>query len=210
VSLETAWGHSYHWQGRGFESTINKPGWIATSLELMNSTRDAQTVAHHHEKFENYLEFKDDPCHSPLLVEGVVLNENKAEMKDSVTSCDWQSPDLYWPDMESTMFTAATGIDMTQNALDDAAERSRLLFRAILIRDFHRTRDMEVNAIFPTMQYPDPLGQTVEWDEWNDLVDIYYARRGYDVKTGWPTRETYEKYGLRDVADALEPLGLLP
>ncbi|MDR3278082.1 MAG: aldehyde ferredoxin oxidoreductase, partial [Oscillospiraceae bacterium] len=196
VSLETAWGHSYHWQGRGFESTINKPGWIATSLELMTSTRDAQTVAHHHEKYENFLEYKDDPCHSPLLVEGVILNENKAEMKDSVTCCDWQSPDLYWPEMEAEMFTAATGIPMDHAKLDEAAERAHLLFRAILIRDFGRDRAMEVGAIFPTMRYPDPLGQTVEWDEWNDLVDIYYDRRGWDRATGWPTRETYEKYGL--------------
>jgi aldehyde:ferredoxin oxidoreductase len=69
---------------------------------------------------------------------------------------------------------------------------------------------MEVDAIFPTMQYPDPLGQTVEWDEWNDLVDIYYDRRGWDRETGWPTRATYERYGLADVADGLETLGKLP
>jgi len=201
VSLETAWGHSYHWQGRGFEGTISKPGWIATSLELMTSTRDVQTVAHHHDKYENFIQYKDDPCHSPLLVEGIILNENKAEMKDSVTCCDWQSPDLYWPEMEAEMFTAATGIPMTKEKLDEAAERSHLLFRAITIRDFGRTREMEVNAIFPTMRYPDPLGQTVEWDEWNDLVDLYYSRRGWDLASGHPTRETYEKFGLRDLAN---------
>jgi aldehyde:ferredoxin oxidoreductase len=210
VSLETAWGHSYHWQGRGFEASISKPGWLATSLELMTASRDIQTVAHHHEKYENYVRFKDDPCHSPLLVEGVILNENKAEMKDSVTCCDWQSPDLFWPDMESEMYAAATGIPITQEELDAAAERSKLLYRAILIRDFERDRDMEVNAIFPTMQYPDPLGQTVEWDEWNDLVDLYYERRGWDKKTGWPTRETYERFGLKDVADELAGIGRLP
>jgi aldehyde:ferredoxin oxidoreductase len=204
VSLETAWGHSYHWQGRGFEATICKPGWIATSLELMNSTRDVQTVAHHHEKYENFIEYKDDPCHSPLLADGVIFNENKAEIKDSVMCCDWQSPDLYWPEMEAEMFTAATGIPMTAEKLGEAAERSRLLFRAILIRDFGRCRDMEVGAIFPTMRYPDPLGQTVEWDEWNDLVDIYYKKRGYDTATGHPTAATLERYGLGDVAAALD------
>ena len=35
------------------------------------------------------------------LVEGVVMNQNKAELKDSVTSCEWQSPDLFWPEMEA-------------------------------------------------------------------------------------------------------------
>jgi len=210
VSLETAWGHSYHWQGRGFEGTINKVGWLATSLSLMLSSRDTQTNAHHHDTYPNYLLIRDDPCHSELLADGVIMNENKADIKDAVTCCDWQSPDLFWPDMESEMFTAATGIPMTFLELDDAAVRSRLLFRAILIRNHERTRDLEVGAIFPTMQYPDPFGETVSWQDWNDLVDIYYDRRGWDKKTGWPTRETYEKYGLKDVADELETIGKLP
>jgi aldehyde:ferredoxin oxidoreductase len=210
VSLEPAWGHSYHWQGRGFEGPISRPGWLATSLELMTSPRDAQTIAHHHDKYTNFLQYKDDPCHSDLLLDAVVLDENKAEMKDSVMCCDWQSPDLWWPDMESVMYTAATGIPMTQDGLNEAAERSRLLFRAIIIRNFGRDRDMEVSAIFPTMQYPDARGETVTWEDWNDFVDLYYEKRGWDKATGWPTRETYEKYGLADVADELEKAGKLP
>jgi len=207
VSLESAWGQSYHWQGRGFEGSINKPGWVAVSLLQMNSSRDTQTVAHFHDDFENYLQYKDDPCRSPVIVDSVIMNENRAETKDSVTSCDWQSPDLYWPEMEAEMFSAATGLPMTEEQLNDAAWRSFLLFRSILIRDFGRTRELEVNEIFPTMQYPDSSGKTVEWDEWNDLVDLYYSRRGYDLQTGWPLRETYEKYGLADVADELTRQG---
>ncbi len=138
------------------------------------------------------------------------MNENKAELKDSVTCCEWQSPDIYWPDMEAQMFAAATGVAMSGEELDAQAERSRLLFRAILIRNFGGDRDREVGAIFPTMQYPDVNGQTVTWEDWNDLVDAYYERRGWDRKTGWPTRETYEKYGLKDVADELEKIGKLP
>ncbi len=210
VSLETAWGHSYHWQGRGFEASIPKPGWLATSLELMTSTRDCQTVEHHHQKYEEFLQFKDDPCHSSVLVDGVIMNQNKGELKDSVTSCEWQSPDLFWPEMEAEAYTAATGTPMTKEELDIAAERSRLLFRAILIRNFGRDRDMEVNAIFPTMQYPDPWGETVGWEDWNDFVDLYYEKRGWDKKTGWPTRETLTRYGLKDVADELEAAGKLP
>jgi aldehyde:ferredoxin oxidoreductase len=210
VSLETAWGHSYHWQGRGFEAAINKPGWVATSLELMNTTRDVQTVAHHHDTYDHYLELRDDPCRSPLTADAVIMNENKAEIKDSVTCCDWQSPNLFWTDMEAQMYAAATGIPITEREIDDAAIRSRLLFRAILIRNFGRDRDMEVQAIFPTMQYPDSSGQTVTWEEWNDLVDIYYAKRGYNKKTGWPTRETWEKWDLKEVAEELEKIGKLP
>jgi aldehyde:ferredoxin oxidoreductase len=210
ISLETAWGHSVHWQGRGFEAAIDKPGWVATNLHQMTSTRDTQTISHHHDTFDHYLELKDDPCHNPLTVRAVIMGENKAEIKDSVTCCDWQSPNLFWTDMEAQMFTAATGIEMSEEELNNAAERSRLLFRAIIIRNYNRTRDMEVKAIFPIMTYPDPWNQTVEWDEWNDLVDLYYEARGWDRETGWPKRETFEKYGLKSVADTLEACGRLP
>ena len=210
VSLETAWGHSFHWQGRGFEGTIDKPGWVATSLALMTTTRDVQTIAHHHDTYTNFLKIKDDPCRSPLTANAVIMNENKAQMKDSVTTCEFVSPNLFWTDMEAQMFTAATGIQTTEKELDEAAERCNLLFRAIIMRHSGRCREQEVNAIFPTMQYPDPLGQTVEWDEWNDLVDIYYEKRGWDKETGWPTRETWTKYGLDYIADEMNKLGMLP
>ena len=42
------------------------------------------------------------------------------------------------------------------------------------------------------------------------MVDLCYEARGCDLETGWPYRETYEKYGLKDVADEMEKLGLLP
>ena len=210
ISLETAWGHSYHWQGRGFEGTINKPGWLATSLELMIVTRDIQTIAHHHDTYDNYSQIKDDPCHSQTLIDGVIMNVLKAELKDSVTCCDWQSPNLFWTDMEAQMFQAATGYPMTEEALNQAAWRSHLLFRAILMRNFGRNREMEVNAIFPTMQYPDPYGETVSWEDWNDLVDLLYDGFGWERKTGWPYRETWEKYGLKEIADEMAELGMLP
>jgi aldehyde:ferredoxin oxidoreductase len=54
------------------------------------------------------------------------------------------------------------------------------------------------------------LGRKQYREDWNDLVDLYYDRRGWDRETGWPTRETYEKYGLGDVAEALDAIGKLP
>jgi aldehyde:ferredoxin oxidoreductase len=90
------------------------------------------------------------------------------------------------------------------------AKRGKNLFRAILIRNYNRTREMEVNEVYPALKFPDCEGTTVEWDDYNYLVDLYYDERGWDRKTGWPTRETYEKTGLGDIADELEKLGKLP
>lgn len=42
------------------------------------------------------------------------------------------------------------------------------------------------------------------------MVDLIYEARDWDLETGWPYREAYEKYGLKDVADEMEKLGYLP
>ena len=42
------------------------------------------------------------------------------------------------------------------------------------------------------------------------LKDRYYELRGWDVKTGWPTRVKLEALGLKDVASKLVSSGKLP
>lgn len=210
ISMETAWGHCFHWQGRGFEATITKPTWLATTIELMTSSRDMQTVEHHHDKYEQYLKVVDEPYDSQVLVDSIIMNENKGELKDSVTCCEWQSPDLYWSSMEAEMYECATGYPMSEEELNASAERSKLLYRAILIRNYERTRRMEVEAVWPGICIPDPWGEVADWDGFNRLVDRYYNTRGWDKETAWPYRDTWDRAGLGYVADDMEAAGKLP
>lgn len=210
ISMETAWGHSFHWQGRGFEATITKPTWLASTIELMTSTRDMQTIEHVVGDFSKYDAIEADPYHSQDLVDVIIYNETKGELKDSVTCCEFQNPDLWWPTLESEMYYAATGFELTPEDLDEAAVRSKLIARAILIRNHDRTREMEVNAVWPGISIPDQYGEVADWDGFNDLVDMYYETRGWDKETAWPYRSTWEKYGLADIADEMERLGKLP
>jgi aldehyde:ferredoxin oxidoreductase len=48
-------------------------------------------------------------------------------------------------------------------------------------------------------------GQIFELDK---LLDDYYRVRGWDVKTGLPTRKKLEELGLKDVAETSEKLGV--
>ncbi len=210
ICMETAWGEIFHWQGRGYQAAIDITGWLPCSLQLMVSSRDTQTVAHFHSTWDYYLAVKDDPYHNRLVPQAVIECETREDIKDSFTSCEWQAPDHYWPTMECEMFEAATGYPMTLEEMEEMAIRSRLTFRAILIRNYGRDREMEVNAVYPGLTYPDSVGLTADWDDWNDLVDLYYEERGWDKKTGWPTREQYEKYGIKEIADELEAVGKLP
>lgn len=210
VSLEAAWGQSVHWQGRGFEGAIEKPTWLAMCLINMVSTRDAQTVEHFHCKYEFHEEAMKDPYHCKHVIDAINHTQNSAEIKDSVMSCEWQSPDPWWPSMEAEMFQAATGYEMTAEELEKDAIRSKLLFRAILISYHGRTRRKEIEAIWRTISIPDSWNEVADWKLWNEMVDLYYESRGWDLETGWPYRETYEAYGLKDVADRMETLGYLP
>lgn len=209
VSMEEGWGHCSHWSGRGFEAT-HKAAWICNSLQLMVSSRDAQTLAHTREKYTDFLQYKDNPSENPLMAQCQLVTDVYGEIKDCLVSCEWALHNPYWPNAESDIFTAATGIECSAEELFNAGMRVKQLFRAIMMRNHGRTRDMEVEEIYPYLTFPDPWQETVEWDEWNDCVDLYYKELGWDLQTGWPTRETWEKYGLEDIADDMEKIGMLP
>lgn len=209
VSLEFGWGHSCHWQGRGFQATPQWY-WLASCITGMLDTRDCQGSGHFHDTPEHIREYRDDPEHSELLIRSIIENDENSEIKDSVTTCEWQAPNLFWPEMEAELYTAATGLKTTRADLVEAAERSKLLYRAILMRNFGRDRELEVKEVFPYLTYPDPWEKVMTWDGWNDFVDLYYKQRGWDLQTGWPTRSVWEAAGLGDIADEMETIGKLP
>lgn len=209
VGFEAAWGEASHWQGRGVQG-CDKWMWLMLSLLTMIDSRDVAGGAHPHIWVDDYLKFKDDPCHSQYFIEKTLENNRWNEMKDTLISCEWKDPQPCRGTLEAEMYNAATGENVTMDEINNTAETGRLLERAIFIRTFGRTRDMEVEEVYPFLTYPDPYGDTVTWDEWNDCVDLYYDAYGWDRKTGWPFRETYEKYGLTDIADELERAGKLP
>ena len=210
ISFASGWGYSYHWHGRGFQGSIDMAAWLPAALALMTSTRDSQSDTHIRDTYDYYDAVREDTWKNPLTAESAIMNENKAELKEALTSCDWQLPNLYWSSIEAEIFNMATGMNLSEEDITDAAERIKNLFRAILIRNYGRTREMEVNEVLPMLAYPDADGKTVSEGEYNYLVDNYYRLRGWDLQTGWPTRETYEKYGLKDIADELENLDKLP
>lgn len=210
ISMEVAWGYSAHWNGRGYEGTMPIEGWLPIAVEMMTSTRDAQTNTHHHDTMDYVHEMKKDPYGSLEGPKSAILNEQKSELKESITSCDWQLPDLYWMSAETEIFEAATGLGMTQEEMEIAADRIKNLFRAITIRNYGRTREMEVNEILPFHRYPDSDGVVIDEEGFNVFVSNYYKLRGWDETTGWPTMETYKRLGLEEVAKQMKQLNFIP
>jgi len=211
ISLQEAWGYAAHWSGRGIHAVLEFPRWLIEALIWMTATRDPLNDTHIVAKDEWMQEFKSAPYESSKGPEIAVWNENRSELKSSLPLCDWSFPIPHKSDAESRLFSAVTGFELDEMDLDRIAERNKNMQRALLVRNYDRSRQIELNEIIPWFKRPDATkGIPIDEEKFNSLVDAYYELRGWETKTGRPTRATLERLDLKDVADVLEAIGKLP
>lgn len=149
-----------------------------------------------------------------------VWTQHQHILIDSLTLCDFAFPRtvggfrsreewLASPDtaprldIGSSLLSACTGLDITETELEQAAERTFNVERAMLA-EFGRDRQVDA-SIAPHFRLPCSTDGTCLADEaqFEDLLDAYYDRRGWDHDRGWPTRAKLCSLGLDDVADRL-------
>ena len=120
--------------------------------------------------------------------------------------------------LESQYFSIVTGVDVTEQELDTMAERILTLHRALTVKemgtyDMRGKHDLMTDWIFD--KDPDKKvfteGTTkLDRDDMQIALTMFYKEMGWDEKTGAPTRATLERLNMKDVADELGKLGLLP
>lgn len=149
-------------------------------------------------------------------------------LHDSFTLCNWVWPMTFSPrkdrgykgdlSVEAQYMTAITGENWTEESLDFAAERVLQLQRAMQVMwlgttDMRNEHDGINDWVFDMEPDFKPFEEgTIKMDR-KDMQTAYsmiYKEMGWDEKTGAPTRETLEKFDLKDVADKLAELNLLP
>jgi aldehyde:ferredoxin oxidoreductase len=154
-----------------------------------------------------------------------VWQDNRAQVKDSLLICDWVFPailhtfpsrqeyleaDDYYGDIdaEAKMLAPLTGLDIDSSFLDRAGERIRNLDRALHIRNYRRSREIDSTGEW-YYEYPEKSdGTKLDMEIFNSILDSYYTLRGWDKKTGHPTSAKLEDLGLKDVARELERTGI--
>jgi aldehyde:ferredoxin oxidoreductase len=156
---------------------------------------------------------------------------NRSVMKDSLPVGDQVFPRIYsrktednfaragdmeGPSFERNMFESLTGIGWGDAGLEKASERVLQLERALLVRNFGRSR-ADDECLVPYFERTEHLtnpfiGRSVGMDAalFRGVLDEYYALRGWDRATGRPLRTTLERFGLDAEAELLEKDGLLP
>jgi aldehyde:ferredoxin oxidoreductase len=152
--------------------------------------------------------------------------QNRTYLRDSLGLCDFVWPITYSlstadgvgdPYLEGHIFNAVTGIPASE--LDVYAERIFNLQRLIMVREGHKVpRDdypPEFNFTEPLgsgihggkMIMPGPgarpvdmTGNTLDRDKFRAMLKEYYQRRGWDKRTGLPTKKTLDALGMDDIS----------
>jgi len=73
--------------------------------------------------------------------------------------------------------------------------------------------DLMVNWVFDIDPDKKPFTEgtiKMDRDDMQLALTMFYKEMGWDEKTGAPTRATLERLNMKDVADELAKLGLLP
>jgi aldehyde:ferredoxin oxidoreductase len=109
-------------------------------------------------------------------------------------------------------FVAATGIPMDEKKLFTIAERVINVERACVVRDGRSRATDTIPEFFFKVGIADgpQKGRKLDKAKYKKIQDEYYQLRGWDIKTGVPTRAKLEELGLKDIADNLRKYGKLP
>jgi aldehyde:ferredoxin oxidoreductase len=140
--------------------------------------------------------------------------QNSQSLKNSLPFCEYASmPNSYYhpPKMdikifESSILSAVTGIDYDVDQLWEAGERIWNLRRAIMVhREDRQRKDDTISPLWfeRTVANSQSLSAPLDRKKWEELITRYYELRGWETKSGRPTRARLEALGMRAVADKL-------
>jgi aldehyde:ferredoxin oxidoreductase len=152
----------------------------------------------------------------------------RKELHDSLTLCNWMYPLAASPhksrqyegdnSAEAQLYSAVTGDKKDAAELDRVALRIFTLHRALTVRDMgtmdmRRLHDTAPDWVFDIDDDKKPFTPGTSKMDRADIDtarEMFYDLLGWDKKTGAPTRAALEKLDLKDVADDLSRMGLLP
>jgi len=141
--------------------------------------------------------------------QSVIYNQDCSVLMDSVEVCNFVSE---WTFQAITMkdivelFQAVTGLDMGEEDLVKAAVRIRDLERCFWVREGYTRKDDRLDGKITNQAVPDgpQKGEKIDKVKVEKMLDEYYQMRGWDIKTGIPTRKKLLEDGLADVVEDLE------
>jgi len=132
--------------------------------------------------------------------------EEQRAVADSLEMCKFVVRTILMPPGWMTkFFNAVTGLNFTKKQMMKAGESIINVERAFNVRQGLTKRDDTLSERF--LREPIPTGPARgEVVSLEPMLNEYYIARGWNVKTGVPTRKKLEGLGLKKIADDLEKL----
>jgi aldehyde:ferredoxin oxidoreductase len=148
------------------------------------------------------------------VVKAVRNNQTVTTLADALEMCKFSTTyklSVSLKDM-TELFSAATGIKVSEEEMMEVADRIWNLERALIVREgITRKDDIIVGRYMDEPMHGGPLnGMALDRKKWDEMLDEYYELNGWDKKTGIPTRDKLEALGLKDVANELAEVVKLP
>ena len=156
-------------------------------------------------------------------------------LHDSLTLCNWTWPMTMSPtkarnyrgdlDLEAKFFKAVTGEDVTTDDLYQAGARIMTLQRANTVRgmtkedgtrgenDMRNVHDVMCAWTFDIDPDKKPFTEgtiKMDRDDFQTALGMVYDTFGWDHEKGCPMAACLDQYGMADVKEELDSLGLLP
>ncbi|OUO86165.1 aldehyde ferredoxin oxidoreductase [Gordonibacter sp. An230] len=156
-------------------------------------------------------------------------------LHDSLTLCNWVWPMTMSPtkarnyrgdlDLEAKFFKAVTGEEVTTDDLYKAGAKIMTLQRANTVRgmtdengnigcnDLRNVHDVITAWAFDKDPDKEPFTEgtdKMDRDDFQTALGMVYTKFGWDEKLGCPTAACLDEYGMADVKEELDGLGLLP
>jgi aldehyde:ferredoxin oxidoreductase len=160
--------------------------------------------------------YEYDPPEAKVIP--AIWHTNRGMLVDSLVLCDYEHTRVFSmlsadgaadTALMARLFSAATGLETSEQELDVAGERIWNLHRAIDVRNYARDRRID-ESTFDGFMYPGKDdGVTPDRAKLLELLDTYYRLRGWNPANGWPTHAKLEALGLQDVAQELARVGRL-
>jgi len=114
-------------------------------------------------------------------------------------------------DLYAELVTAMTGTTYDEKKILECGTRITVLQRAFNVREGWGRDLYEVSEKWYEQPFPEGVQKGVVLDKkiFNELIDKFLALKGFDPKTGFPTKSKLVELDLGFVADALEKIGRL-
>jgi len=217
VGLEYALGHGVATRGYDHLSGATGAGVDAPYSYRYKVDHDKKSVSVKTGDGEN--EALDRYKPNPGIAEDLYTAQIIASLYDMTALCkQMRHLRKECPKMDeiAQLMTLATGVDFSVDDLIKAAERENLLARAFNAREGMRRMDDYPYPFYYLLKHGkehplyDYKGFPFSIDDYGKVLSEFYERSGCDLETGIPTRKKLESVDLKDIADDLEKLSILP